>query len=154
VKAIEPVKQIFVAKDLFSTKFAKQTDTLESQSSRPAKLLEQSQSQVKSQVDTDSAVVLNPLSSAEALKVRQQLLMDTKERERWANESPVMKSVFDFKGNSKFKQDEFVAVEKSKFVNPFAQSTTADSNIVAPTTFINPFKQFEQPVSNPFKNPF
>jgi hypothetical protein len=82
VKAIEPVKQIFVAKDLFSTKFAKQTDTLESQSSRPAKLLEQSQSQVKSQVDTDSAVVLNPLSSAEALKVRQQLLMDTKERER------------------------------------------------------------------------
>jgi len=69
--------------------------------------------------------------------------MDTKERERKANETPVIKSVFDFKGNSKFKQNDFVVADKSKFVNPFAQNTVTDSNAFAPTTFTNPFKQFD-----------
>ncbi len=48
----------------------------------------------------------NPLSSAEALEEREKLLMTTKEREQKARETPIAKSLFDFKGNSKFKLEQ------------------------------------------------
>jgi hypothetical protein len=57
-------------------------------------------------------VALNPLSSEAALKEREQLSLTTKEREKLANQSPVVKSLFDCKGNSKFKNDESLVVDK------------------------------------------
>ena len=51
----------------------------------------------------EGVVTKNPLSSAEALEERERLLMTTKEREQKARETPIAKSLFDFKGNSKFK---------------------------------------------------
>ncbi len=50
-------------------------------------------------------VALNPLSSEDALKERAKLSLSTKEKEKIARESPVVKSLFDFKGNSKYKDD-------------------------------------------------
>jgi hypothetical protein len=54
----------------------------------------------------DGVVTKNPLSSAEALEEREKLLMTTKEREQKARETPIAKSLFDFKGNSKFKLEQ------------------------------------------------
>jgi len=53
----------------------------------------------------EGVVTKNPLSSAEALEERERLLMTTKEREKKARETPIVKSLFDFKGNSKFKTE-------------------------------------------------
>jgi len=50
-------------------------------------------------------VVVNPLSSEEALKLRAELALSTKEKEKRARESPVVKSLFDFKGNSRHKDE-------------------------------------------------
>lgn len=61
------------------------------------------QQDTQSAVKQSGVVTKNPLSSAEALEERERLLMTTKEREKKSRETPVVKSLFDFKGNSKFK---------------------------------------------------
>lgn len=48
-------------------------------------------------------IAVNPLSSEAALKERAELAMTTKERKSKENESTVMKSLFEYKGNSKHK---------------------------------------------------
>lgn len=48
-------------------------------------------------------VAVNPLSSEAALKERAELALSTKDRKSKENASPVMKSLFDYKGNSRHK---------------------------------------------------
>ncbi len=49
-------------------------------------------------------IAVNPLSSEAALKQRAELALTTKERNKKENESPIMKSLFDYKGNSRHKE--------------------------------------------------
>ena len=63
-------------------------------------------------------VAVNPLSSAMSLKERQELALTTKEKERKARESQVVKSLFDFKGNSRHKEETFKPATE-EFKNPF-----------------------------------
>ena len=49
-------------------------------------------------------IAVNPLSSDAALKERADLVLSTKERKSKENESPILKSLFDFKGNSRHKE--------------------------------------------------
>jgi len=59
--------------------------------------------------NTSAAVTVNPLSSALSLKERAELALSTKEKARRDKESPIVKSLFDFKGNSRHKSDVTVA---------------------------------------------
>ena len=93
---------------------------------------------MSSAVRQSGAVTKNPLSSAEALEERERLLMTTKERERKARETPIVKSLFDFKGNSKFK------VEKEDILAN--QSGSALTNLNKTAAFGEP-----APQRNPFK---
>ena len=93
---------------------------------------------MSSAVRQSGAVKKNPLYSAEALEERERLLMTTKERERKARETPIVKSLFDFKGNSKFK------VEKEDILAN--QSGSALTNLNQTAAFGEP-----APQRNPFK---
>lgn len=54
-------------------------------------------------IRTDALVKDNPLSSAEALKQTKELAMNSQEKAKLVNQSPIQKSLFDFKGNSRHK---------------------------------------------------
>lgn len=67
-------------------------------------------------------VAPNPLSSNLSLKERAELALSTKEKERRGRESPIVKSLFDFKGNSRHKDTTF-GCKKEEFKNPFGSSS-------------------------------
>ena len=50
-------------------------------------------------------VTHNPCDSSQALKMAEEQAMNTKEKEAKANETPLAKSLFDIKGNSKHRLD-------------------------------------------------
>ncbi len=96
---------MFVNKDLFSNPVIQQMNPMHNPAdSLSAKKLDMTFAPTYSaESKAEGIVTKNPLSSAEALEERERLLMTTKERERKARETPIVKSLFDFKGNSKFK---------------------------------------------------
>lgn len=87
-------------------------------------------------------VIANPLSSAEALKQRTELTLNTKEKTRRKNESPILKSLFDFKGNSKHR-DQDDNQEARKSFNNFDAKEPAERGLTLskknPVPFKNPF---------------
>lgn len=76
--------------------------------------------------------------------------MTTKERERKARETPIVKSLFDFKGNSKFKVEQADIVGKSNQSNVNLNQTAAFGNQT--TSLVNPFSS--QAPKDTFVNPF
>ena len=64
----------------------------------------------------------NPLSSTDALAQMKETQLTTKEKELKANESPMIKSLFDVKGNSKHREDLETYLNKvPQFKNQLAQ---------------------------------
>ena len=130
---------MFVNKDLFSNPVVKQMNPSLKPAEESARKLDMTfmPLEVSSAVKQAGVVTKNPLSSSEALEERERLLMTTKERERKARETPIVKSLFDFKGNSKFK------VEQADILGNQAKSAVDLNKTAAfgdPTTVQNPFK--------------
>lgn len=96
------------------------------------------------------------MNSADALQKMKDAQLNTKEKLKKANESPIAKSLFDIKGNSRHK-DELGASFGEKvpvFTNPFAP--LADNAKIAVKPFENPFAT-SKPIGNDsavFQNPF
>lgn len=99
---------VFVNKDLFSNPIVKQMNpTFKPEQQMPPRKLDMTfmPQNIQTSINKLATVAMNPLSSAEALEERERLLMDTKEREKKARETPIIKSLYDFKGNSKHRVD-------------------------------------------------
>lgn len=79
----------------------------------------------------------NPLNSNIALQTKLELTLTTKEKEKKANESPILKSIFDYKGNSKLKEQNTMTNNQQQsgapatfggldnFINPFSKAASA-----------------------------
>jgi hypothetical protein len=90
----------------------------------------------KKPVEPKPAVVnVNPLSSTEALKTKEELALTTKQKEAKARETEVVESLFDLKGNTKHKEQAAMQASET-FKNPFG----------TPSSFKNPFAS----ATNPF----
>jgi len=90
-------------------------------------------------------VTHNPCDSSQALKMAEEQAMNTKEKEAKANETPIVKSLFDIKGNSKHKLDATANFgQPTGFTNPFGGGTGSQ--------FKNPFAAANDTAT--FQNPF
>ena len=69
----------------------------------------------------ETLVVQNPLSSSESLAAKKTAQQGT--------ESPILKSLFDIKGNSKYKERENKPKKSFEFENPFRKSESSDRGI-------------------------
>ena len=92
-------------------------------------------------IRTDPLVNKNPLSSAEALKETKELAMNSQEKAKLVNQSPIQKSLFDFKGNSRHK---IQTTEIRKSFNNFKdEPLSGDRGIPVKVSAPIVFKSFE-----------